>query len=720
MNPAIILNGKLNCELPELFKEYYYFDGWFTTALFGEEDRVTDSTRFTSDVTLYAHFIHTSEAHPLYGKNSGVYYESLTSTSTQNGSGECSLTVDFFGRFEFKTKSGMGSLKGRFTSYDEDTGLMKADNGAKAYYDKDSGIIAMYGASSATGHYTTLGLFFKGMEETYTQASVTLKSSVFDNGAYRYISYTSGDIKSTFFCETATNVITTGVVAEVTDKECNTSIAASADALGNNPFVEFKKDGQSLKKFAFSSSYLGEGSELTEAGNLAGIYDMGGSKLLVGVDYLIYGGKIYRYTADGNTLTVNQITVFHGDFLLNPVNMTASLTEYKCVVTYEWNGHKPENAKDSKEYWEGSWVYTSDFPKTSYKIEGTKAYILEGWYVDKEFEEPATQIKIFEDATYYAKWEERDAVTLTIGEDSWTFPAGYTFATVAPNYEIPTPKRDGYAFAGWFMDEGLTKKFENDVAILENTTLHADWIEMPSWGTLETANEVTQESGVFTFAGSTNQQYRTWYGKFTAEAGSYFFTSTSPTRAGSVSINHTNYARYSIIKEDGTVLDDSFSFGNKNVIDIPEAGTYYIAANLGGEAPTSSYNYQVWGSFSITAEKMGEGWNATTAFAYTLGEEVTGTPRYGKDAVYALTVEEGKSYTITFTPNGSSYSRLSVYTSADQSGKPTSALKFGSTSYIGGWNAATATFTATSSGTYYVTVETNPGTFSIVEASETI
>lgn len=44
--------------------------------------------------------------------------------------------------------------------------------------------------------------------------------------------------------------------------------------------------------------------------------------------------------------------------------------------------------------------------------------------------------------------------------------------------ELPTPKRVGYAFAGWYMDEARTKRFDKDLLYLQmkDVTLYASWV----------------------------------------------------------------------------------------------------------------------------------------------------------------------------------------------------------------------------------------------------
>ncbi|MSU00717.1 InlB B-repeat-containing protein [Tissierella pigra] len=63
------------------------------------------------------------------------------------------------------------------------------------------------------------------------------------------------------------------------------------------------------------------------------------------------------------------------------------------------------------------------------------------------------------------------------------------------------PTKDGYSFAGWYKNEGLTQEFDFDTLITENLTLYAKWEEEPVPETLEITSVELTEDGQVVFEG---------------------------------------------------------------------------------------------------------------------------------------------------------------------------------------------------------------------------
>ena len=52
--------------------------------------------------------------------------------------------------------------------------------------------------------------------------------------------------------------------------------------------------------------------------------------------------------------------------------------------------------------------------------------------------------------------------------------------------ELPTPTRDGYVFAGWYLDSAFTTPFDTEMVINRSYTLYAKWVELGECeGTIE-------------------------------------------------------------------------------------------------------------------------------------------------------------------------------------------------------------------------------------------
>ena len=122
---------------------------------------------------------------------------------------------------------------------------------------------------------------------------------------------------------------------------------------------------------------------------------------------------------------------------------------------------------------------------------------LEGWYTDSEFTEANkvtfSTTTITKDTTLYANWTDSYTITLNLGENAtftdsestgWTtIVENKTTLTItsstAATITLPTPTRDGYAFAGWTGDN-LTKPTMavtlNKSDVSDNLTYTATWI----------------------------------------------------------------------------------------------------------------------------------------------------------------------------------------------------------------------------------------------------
>ncbi|MBQ1982103.1 MAG: InlB B-repeat-containing protein, partial [Clostridia bacterium] len=118
-----------------------------------------------------------------------------------------------------------------------------------------------------------------------------------------------------------------------------------------------------------------------------------------------------------------------------------------------------------------------------------------GWYADSA----CTQLYGFgnevitADTTVYAKWAET-----VVGQNEYTvnFDLGYeaegidAMSTIGGKlYNVPTPARDGFTFAGWWVSmtenaEELTIPYVEDMVFQANTTLFALWTTTPEGGKL--------------------------------------------------------------------------------------------------------------------------------------------------------------------------------------------------------------------------------------------
>lgn len=78
-------------------------------------------------------------------------------------------------------------------------------------------------------------------------------------------------------------------------------------------------------------------------------------------------------------------------------------------------------------------------------------------------------------STIYAHFDVRE-YTITFNSNG-----GTQFDSISGEYltkiSLPSPKKEGYTFAGWFTDSELTTRFSRDTIPYENITLYAKWSE---------------------------------------------------------------------------------------------------------------------------------------------------------------------------------------------------------------------------------------------------
>ena len=100
-----------------------------------------------------------------------------------------------------------------------------------------------------------------------------------------------------------------------------------------------------------------------------------------------------------------------------------------------------------------------------------------GWYYDQEYTTLAVAgTTINEDVVLYAKWQQQQAPTYTIMFNSM---GGEIMGTLYNQSALPNPlrvpRREGYAFLGWYYDVDYTVQAVGGATINEDITLYAKW-----------------------------------------------------------------------------------------------------------------------------------------------------------------------------------------------------------------------------------------------------
>lgn len=138
------------------------------------------------------------------------------------------------------------------------------------------------------------------------------------------------------------------------------------------------------------------------------------------------------------------------------------------------------------------------------KLSDTESYTFKGWYTTKDStgKEVTTSTEFSSNDTIYAQWteidekeeeeeeEEATEFTVTLELNGGTYqnftPIQQTVKSGEKAVESDEePTRNGYTFAGWYSNSGLTTSFSFSSAITANTTVYAKW-------TVDTDGEVDE------------------------------------------------------------------------------------------------------------------------------------------------------------------------------------------------------------------------------------
>lgn len=158
------------------------------------------------------------------------------------------------------------------------------------------------------------------------------------------------------------------------------------------------------------------------------------------------------------------------------VTYTAQFSDSLNTYNITYNLNSGTNAPGNpSSYTYGTAVPLADPTRTGYTFGG--------WFTNSDFSGTAvTEIPAdaTEAKTFYAKWTaNKYDVTFDLNYEGAVTPESKTVTYDGTYGELPTPKRSGYKFLGWFTDLTGTGKVtaDNKVSITAAQTLYAHWSE---------------------------------------------------------------------------------------------------------------------------------------------------------------------------------------------------------------------------------------------------
>ncbi len=210
-------------------------------------------------------------------------------------------------------------------------------------------------------------------------------------------------------------------------------------------------------------------------------------------------------------------------------------------------------------------------------------YTFAGWYTAKTGGTKITEsstVLITKDTTLYALWTQKK-YTVSFQGNGGTVTTTRKAVVEGGTYgTLPTPKRSGYIFDGWYTAKtGGTKILASSkVTITKNVTLYAHWIA-PKYtvsfsgngGTVSTSSKTVtlgERYGTLPTATKTGYLFAGWY---TAQKGGYKIASTSKV---SLTKNITLYARWNTPKNTTIIYDGNGGKANLSKKNVKYASKY--------------------------------------------------------------------------------------------------------------------------------------------------
>ena len=390
---------------------------------------------------------------------------------------------------------------------------------------------------------------------------------------------------------------------------------------------------------------------------------------------------------------------------------TWNLNQYS--IAYNLNGGTNNPSNPSSYSYESDEIVLANPSKTGYTFLG--------WYTTSTFDEQSVITSIPNnstgDVTLYAKWNDGNQYTVTLDPNGGNVNPEEVNVQYDHAYNLPTPTRDGYSFAGWVDTNSELFPISGTWELTTNKELTATWnLDQYSisyelnGGTNNPSNPATYnyESDSINLASPsrTGYTFQGWYTTSTFEEQSVITTIPNHS-TGDVTLyakweivnyditynlaggtnNPNNPATYNYEDDDIVLLEPSktgYAFtgwvdANSNPVakinkhstgDVAVTATweivnydisYELNGGINGDNP-STYNYESSTIVLANPSKTGYtflGWYTTSTFE----EEsvITSIPNHstGDVALYAKW-NDGNEYTITLNPNGGSVNPTQV------------------------------------------------------------
>lgn len=461
--------------LPTPTRNGYTFMGWFT-AVNGQGVKITTSTVFDEDITVYAYWVNTATAGKYTltldangGLINGVSGLTVADTKLESGKGIWNSIASFV-----PTKPGY-----TFNGWTDENGVQVYDITGNAVYGTP------YWKDSDTYTGKDLTVYAQWMKNA---TKYELRYDTRGGNDIHSVYYDDGSEVSAFVTPVRPGYIFDGWFTDATFKTPVEKLTMTQDY---TIYAKWTKEETEKPLKTYTVTFDSQGGS-----------DVESVKVKEGTV-----AELPTPTYEGHTFE-GWFTEPEGGTCLVSLKVSANMTLYaqwtkdsepvvKTTITFDYNDGTNATRKITA---------TAGTELTTLPIAARHGYIFDGWFDTPENGEgEAYEIYVVGDepATLYAHWttdknaSDDDTVMFTLLFDSVS--GSYVDPITVPDGELitalPTPVRAGYVFDGWFTDPSETGDKVDTIELHANTTLYAHWTEAAD---ADEVWEVTLNDGVTT------------------------------------------------------------------------------------------------------------------------------------------------------------------------------------------------------------------------------
>lgn len=262
-------------------------------------------------------------------------------------------------------------------------------------------------------------------------------------------------------------------------------------------------------------------------------------------------------------------------------------------------------------------------------------YIFAGWFLNSDFS--GNQINfpynVTKPVTLYAKWIPTYLATFECGEGSEI--SSYRTTTISSS---PETMRDGFTFAGWYLDQGFTRKANFPFTLEADTTFYAKWqkIYKVRFETNGGTNVSDIQAGFIESSPRTAKSdfgFGGWY------SSSDFAEGTKIEFPYTVTSDVTLYAKWTAVQFTVTYYANGATSGTvPESVKVDKGSSYTVLGNTGNLEKTG-FSFTKW---NARADGIGSSYSAGSTITVT--GDVSLYAQWGKDYAAMITVPAGSYY----------------------------------------------------------------------------